>query len=90
MIERYTRKEMGAIWQDQFKYETWLKIEILAVEARTLRGEVAEEDLRIIKEKAAFEVERVNEIELTTNHDVIAFLTNVAEHVGEPSRHIHY
>ncbi len=90
MIDRYTRKEMGAIWQDQFKYETWLKIEILAVEARTLRGEVPQEDLRIIKEKAAFEVERVNEIELTTNHDVIAFLTNVAEHVGEPSRHIHY
>ncbi|NUM69764.1 MAG: adenylosuccinate lyase [Ignavibacteriaceae bacterium] len=90
MIERYTRKEMGAIWQDQFKYETWLKIEILAVEARALRGEVPEEDLKVIKEKAAFEVERVNEIELTTNHDVIAFLTNVAEHVGAPSRHIHY
>lgn len=90
MIERYTRKEMGAIWQDQFKYETWLKIEILAVEARALRGEVPEEDLKVIKEKAAFEVEKVNEIELTTNHDVIAFLTNVAEHVGAPSRHIHY
>lgn len=90
MIERYTRKEMGAIWQDQFKYETWLKIEILAVEARALRGEVPEEDLKVIKEKAAFEVERVNEIELTTNHDVISFLTNVAEHVGAPSRHIHY
>lgn len=90
MIERYTRKEMGAIWQDQFKYETWLKIEILAVESRALRGEVPEEDLKVIKEKAAFEVERVNEIELTTNHDVIAFLTNVAEHVGAPSRHIHY
>ena len=90
MIARYTRKEMGRIWEDQFKYETWLKIEILACEARAEMGEVPAEDLAVIKEKSNFDVERVLEIEETTKHDVIAFLTNVAEYVGPASRHIHY
>jgi adenylosuccinate lyase len=90
MIERYTLPEMGAIWQDQFKYDTWLKIEILACEARALDGDLPEEDLKEIKEKAAFDIKKVLEIEETTKHDVIAFLTNVAEYVGPASRHIHY
>ncbi len=90
MISRYTLPEMGKIWEDEFKFSTWLKIEILAVEARAEQGEVPKEDLEIIKSKAQFDVDRILEIEKTTRHDVIAFLTNVAEYVGKPSRHIHY
>ncbi len=90
MIERYTRPEMGRIWNDQFKLETWLKIEILACEARTEMGDIPKEDLDEIKSKATFDLKRVLEIEETTKHDVIAFLTNVAEYVGPASRHIHY
>ena len=90
MISRYTLPEMGKIWEDEFKFATWLKIEILACEARKEMGEVPEADLTTIKEKAAFDVKRILEIEETTKHDVIAFLTNVAEYVGPASRHIHY
>lgn len=90
MIERYTLPEMGKIWTDEFKYSTWLKIEILACEARAALGDIPPEDLVTIKEKSKFEVNRILEIEETTKHDVIAFLTNVAEHVGTASRHIHY
>ena len=90
MIERYTLPEMGKIWRDEYKFRTWLTIEILACEARAAFGEIPIEDVDIIKAKAGFEVKRILEIELTTKHDVIAFLTNVAEHVGPESRHIHY
>ncbi|HOP49512.1 MAG TPA: adenylosuccinate lyase [Ignavibacteriales bacterium] len=90
MIQRYTRKEMGDIWKDEYKFKTWLDVEIAACEARAELGEIPFEDVKIIKEKANFDVNRVLEIEETTKHDVIAFLTNVAEYVGEPSRHIHY
>ncbi len=90
MIERYTRPEMGKIWEDEFKYSTWLQIEILACEGRAERGEIPSEDVDEIKSKAAFDVKRILEIEETTKHDVIAFLTNVAENVGPVSRHIHY
>ena len=90
MISRYTLPEMGKIWEDEFKFATWLKIEILACEARKEMGEIPEEDLKTIKEKAAFDIKRILEIEETTKHDVIAFLTNVAEYVGPASRHIHY
>jgi adenylosuccinate lyase len=81
---------MGKIWGDEFKYSTWLKIEILACEARAKFGEIPVEDVDVIKSKAKFDVKRVLEIEETTKHDVIAFLTNVAEYVGPESRHIHY
>jgi len=90
MIERYTRPEMGKIWEDQFKFETWLKIEILACEARANYGEISKKDIKTIKQKAKFNIKRILKIEEITKHDVIAFLTNVAEYVGEPSRHIHY
>lgn len=90
MIERYTLPEMGKIWEDEFKFSTWLKIEILACEARAKLGEIPEKDVDVIKEKAKFDVKRILEIEETTKHDVIAFLTNVAEYVGYESRHIHY
>ena len=90
MIERYTLPEMGKIWNDEFKFSTWLKIEILACEARAELGEIPKNDVNVIKEKAKFDVKRILEIEETTKHDVIAFLTNVAEYVGDESRHIHY
>ncbi|MFH1196543.1 MAG: adenylosuccinate lyase [bacterium] len=90
MIERYTRSQMGKIWKDEFKFSTWLQIEILACEARTNMGEIPQDDVETIKLKAKFEVKRILEIEETTKHDVIAFLTNVAEYVGPESRHIHY
>lgn len=90
MIERYTLAEMGKIWQDEFKFSTWMQIEILACEARAELGEIPQEDVDIIKTKAKFDVKRILEIEETTKHDVIAFLTNVAEYVGPAARHIHY
>lgn len=90
MIKRYTLPEMGKIWEDEFKYSTWLKIEIFACEARAEMGEIPWNDVNLINEKANFEVNRILEIEEETRHDVIAFLTNVAEYVGPESRHIHY
>jgi adenylosuccinate lyase len=90
MIARYTLPTMGKIWEDEFKFSTWLKIEILACEARNKMGALSEEDLKSIKNKAKFDIKRILEIEETTKHDVIAFLTNVAEYVGPASRHIHY
>jgi adenylosuccinate lyase len=90
MIERYTLPEMGKIWEDEFKYSTWLKIEILACEARSRLGEIPKKDVDVIKKKANFNVKRILKIEEKTKHDVIAFLTNVSEYVGKESRHIHY
>ena len=90
MIPRYTLPEMAEIWSEENKLRKWLEIEILAVEARVERGEVPLEALREIREKAAFDPARVREIEETVHHDVIAFLTNVAESVGESSRYLHY
>ena len=89
MIPRYTRPELGAIWSDENKYRIWLRIEILACEAMHKLGVVPAADLRRIRDRAAFNVKRINRIEAKVNHDVIAFLTNVAEHVGPSSRYIH-
>jgi adenylosuccinate lyase len=90
LIDRYTRPEMGAIWSEEAKYRHWLRIEILATEARAKRGEVPQEDFALIKTKAAFDPERIADLEKKTRHDVAAFLDNVAEIVGEPARHLHY
>ena len=90
MIERYSRPEMVRIWSDENKLRIWLKVEILACEAMTELGEIPTDALTTIKEKAGFDVNRVLEIEETVKHDVIAFLTNVAEHVGPESRYIHF
>jgi adenylosuccinate lyase len=81
---------MGRIWNDHFKFETWLRIEILACEARAEMGEISQSDLNEIKTRSNFDITKILEIEETTKHDVIAFLTNVAEYVGPASRHIHY
>src|SRR5512145_816297 len=89
MIPRYTRPEMGAIWTDEAKFQTWLDIELYACEAQAELGVIPKEVIPDIRAKAAFSVPRILEIEETTNHDVIAFLTNVAENVGENSRFIH-
>ena len=89
MIERYTLPEMGAIWSEQAKFQSWLDVEIAATEANCRLGRVPEEALETIKTKASFSVERILEIEAEVRHDVIAFLTNVNEHVGDAGRHIH-
>ena len=85
MIRRYSREPMREIWAEENKFALWLEIEILACEARRIPAR----DLATIRRKARFELDRIREIEKVTNHDVIAFLTNVAEHVGPASRHIH-
>ena len=90
MIDRYTRPEMGRIWSSQNKFEIWMEIELLACEAQAELGVIPAEDARLIRERAAFEVDRIDELEVTLNHDVIAFLTNMAEHIGEPSKYVHY
>ncbi|MFH1935017.1 MAG: adenylosuccinate lyase [Pseudomonadota bacterium] len=89
MISRYTRPEMGRIWEPENLYAKWLEVEIAACEAMAQEGLVPEEALENIKKNAAFSVGRILEIEEETKHDVIAFLTNVAEHVGPDSRYIH-
>ncbi|MDX2448589.1 MAG: adenylosuccinate lyase [Desulfobacterales bacterium] len=89
MIDRYTRKEMGDLWTDQVKYQTWLKVEIHACEALATIDRIPKKSLAVIKRKANFSLERIEEIEAETKHDVIAFLTSVAEHVGPDSRYIH-
>ncbi|TYO96276.1 adenylosuccinate lyase [Desulfallas thermosapovorans] len=89
MIDRYTLPEMKAIWSQENKYRKWLEVEICACEALAEMGVVPAEALQEIKEKANFTVERIDEIEEVTNHDVIAFLTCVAEHVGDASKYIH-
>ena len=80
---------MAAIWTDENKFSVWLKIEVLACEALHRLGQVPAADLKRIQQRAKFEVKRIDEIEREVNHDVIAFLTNVAEHVGPSSRYIH-
>jgi len=89
MIERYTLPEMGAIWTDEARMQAWLDVEIAAVKAWHQLGKVPAAAVAEIEAKAAFDVARVNEIEATTNHDVIAFLTNVAEYVGDAGKYIH-
>ncbi|MDH4070305.1 MAG: adenylosuccinate lyase [Ignavibacteria bacterium] len=89
MIQRYTRPEMGAIWEEENKFRIWLEIEVLACEAQAELGVIPADALREIKTKSRFEVARIDEIEREVKHDVIAFLTNVGEHVGPASRYIH-
>ena len=89
MIERYTLPEMGAIWSEENKYRQWLKVEIAVCEAWARLGQIPKSSLANIKKKANFDVKRIEEIEKVVKHDVIAFLTSVAEFVGEDSRFIH-
>lgn len=89
MIDRYTHPEMGNIWTLENEFRTMLKVEILACEAMNKLGIVPDEALKDIQTKADFRLDRIKEIEAVTNHDVIAFLTNVAEYVGDASKYIH-
>ena len=89
MIERYTNPEMGNIWTLENEFRTMLRVEILACEAMNKLGIVPDDALHDIQTKADFRIERIKEIEAVTNHDIIAFLTNVAEYVGDASKYIH-
>lgn len=89
MIARYTRPEMGKIFTDDNRYSIWLEIELLACEAQAELGAIPKESVKTIREKAKFNVDRINEIEAEVKHDIIAFLTSVGEFVGPDSRFIH-
>ncbi|MDZ7290066.1 MAG: adenylosuccinate lyase [candidate division KSB1 bacterium] len=89
MIPRYTLPEMARIWSEENKFSIWLRIEILACEAQAELGVVPNAAVEVIKQKAGFDNKKILEIEETVKHDVIAFLTSVAEHVGPESRYIH-
>jgi adenylosuccinate lyase len=90
LIERYTLPEIGNVWTEEAKYRAWLKVEIAVCRARAELGEIPAEEVEELAEKADFSVERIHEIEEGTNHDVIAFVTNVAENAGDVARHFHF
>src|SRR4028118_2424782 len=90
MIKRYTLPEMGGLWSEQNKFRKWLDVEIAVCEVHAEMGMIPADALAEIKSKAAFTVERINEIERTTDHDVIAFTTNLAENIGDAARFAHY
>src|SRR4249920_4161370 len=90
MIPRYTHPDMGRIWSDQRRYETWLRVETAAAEAMAAAGMVPADAARDIKTRGAFDIARIEEVEQTTQHDVIAFTTAVAEHVGPSARWLHF
>ena len=89
MISRYTRPEMGRIWEADNRYTKWLEVEIAACEAMAEEGLIPRQSFENIQQKARFSVDRILEIEEKTKHDIIAFLTNVEEYVGPDSRYIH-
>jgi adenylosuccinate lyase len=89
LIERYTLPEMGRLWSEEAKFQSWLDVEIAACEANCELGRVPAEAMAQIRERSRFEVPRILEIEAEVRHDVIAFLTNVNEHVGDAGRYIH-
>lgn len=89
MIERYTRPEMGAIWEPHNRFAKWLEVEVLVCEAMAQEGMIPQKSLDTIKEKADFSIDRIQEIEEEVKHDMIAFLTNVEEYVGPDARFIH-
>src|ERR1700722_14820054 len=89
MIPRYSRPEMAALWSEEAKLDHWLEIEVLACEGMAKFGHIPKEDARVIRAKARYNIAQVRENEKRTNHDVIAFLEEVAEHVGGPGRVIH-
>ncbi|RKD21093.1 adenylosuccinate lyase [Ammoniphilus oxalaticus] len=90
MIERYSRPEMSAVWTEENKYKAWLEVEILACEAWAELGHIPKEDVKTIREKASFSVDRIYEIEAETRHDVVAFTRAVSETLGEEKKWVHY
>jgi adenylosuccinate lyase len=89
MIDRYTRPAMGAIWTEENRYGKWLAVELAVCEAWARLGKIPKPSLRTIKAKAGFSIDRIEAIEKVVKHDIVAFLTSVAERVGPESRHIH-
>ena len=90
MIKRYTNPEMGAIWSDQRRYETWLEVELAAADAMAEAGIIPADAARELRSRAAFDIARIEEIEQVTQHDVIAFTTAVAEKAGPSARWLHF
>jgi len=90
MIERYTRPEMGRIWSEENKFQKWLDVELAVCEVLAQKGQIPRDAWEVIRKKARFDVRRIQEIEKITNHDVNAFLDNLAENVGPESRWIHF
>ncbi|MCI0337000.1 MAG: adenylosuccinate lyase [Acidobacteria bacterium] len=90
MIKRYTLPEMGAIWTEENKFRKWLEVEMAACQANVEAGSIPMEAIEVIRQKAAFSVERIHELEKTLDHDVIAFMTNLAENIGPQARWVHY
>ena len=90
MIDRYTLPEMGALWSEETRFQKWLEVEIAVCEVHAELGTIPREALEQIKSRAKFSVARINEIEKTTDHDVIAFTTNLAESIGDAARFVHY
>jgi adenylosuccinate lyase len=90
LIERYTLPEIGVVWTEEAKYRAWLKVELAVCRARAELGEIPAEEIEELAEKADFTVERIHQIEQETNHDVIAFVTNVSEYAGDVARHFHF
>jgi adenylosuccinate lyase len=90
MIDRYTLPEMGALWSEETKFQKWLDVEIAVCEVHAEMGTIPRDALEQIKSRAKFSVARINEIEKTTDHDVIAFTTNLAEAIGDAARFVHY
>ncbi|MCX7765285.1 MAG: lyase family protein, partial [Candidatus Sumerlaeia bacterium] len=89
MIPRYTLPEMGRLWNDETKFQTWLEIEILACEALARAGKIPADVPAIIRQKAKIDVTEIEQLEKITRHDVVAFLRSIAEKVGPPARYIH-
>ncbi|OCA82697.1 adenylosuccinate lyase [Pradoshia sp. D12] len=90
MIERYTRPEMGKIWTEENRFQAWLEVEILACEAWAELGAIPKEDVKVMRERASFDVNRIKEIEEETRHDVVAFTRAVSESLGEERKWVHY
>src|SRR5262245_10081969 len=90
MIPRYARPAMTKLWSDEERYKLWLEVEILALEGMVKLGIAPQSALENVRKKGAFSVERILEIEKEVKHDVIAFLTNVAEHAGDDARYLHF
>jgi adenylosuccinate lyase len=90
MIERYTTPRMKSLWSDQNRFQKWLNIELLACEAQAKLGRIPKSALTKIKKKAKFNIGRIAQIEEKTKHDVVAFLTNLAENIGREAKYVHY